>query len=368
MSATLHSYFSATRIVWGAPLASTLVSAIEELGVARPLVVVDDAVVAQPVVAEALAGIAVAGVHERSGAEPETTEADELCALGRDAGCDAVIGIGGGSVLDLSKAVGGLVPASGAAADYQGFNLLPGPACPVVAVPTTAGTGSEVTGTAVLVNRAKKMKLGINSPHIVPRVALLEPRLAAGMPSRLTLTAGMDAISHTVESYSARKATPITRALSLGAFRVLTGALPRALADSADLEAREATLVGSTMAGLAVMNAGTGAAHAMAYPLGVHLGVPHSVALAMLLPEIVESCERAQPGIYREEAAFVGGSLSAALRELTEPWHDELRLGQFGDPDIELLASESMNLTSAVDNHPVAFTQDDARTILEAIT
>jgi alcohol dehydrogenase class IV len=362
-----QSYFSATRIVWGESLVTALGAALAAHGVDRPLVIVDSAVVSHPVVSEAIQRLVVATVHERSGSEPETTEADALCNLGREARCDGVIGIGGGSVLDLAKAVGGLVPAAGNAADYQGFNLLPGPAHPVIAVPTTAGTGSEVTGTAVLVNRAKAMKLGINSPHIVPKVAILEPRLVAGLPVGLTLTAGMDAISHAVESYSARKATPISRALSIGAFRLLIDAVDRALRHPDDLHAREATLIGSTMAGLAVMNAGTGAAHAMAYPLGVHLGVPHSVALAMLLPEIVESCERVQPDVYAEEARLAGGSVSAALRTLVEPWQDELRLARFGQPDIALLAAESMNLVSAVENHPVPFSENDARAILEAI-
>lgn len=364
----MFSFFSATRVSWANDTFTVALRAsVDEIASRRAAVLVDLAVAESPVVMDALAGVAPVVVRSRTGAEPETDEADDVVSRMREARCDAVIGIGGGSVIDLSKAVAGLVGVTGRAADYQGFNLLPAGALPVIAVPTTAGTGAEVTGTAVLVNRAKAMKLGINSPHIVPRVAILEPRLAAGMPPRLTLTAGMDAISHTVESYTAHKATPITRALSTGALRLLVDALPRALADGDDLAARQDTLVGSTMAGLAVMNAGTGAAHAMAYPLGVHLGVPHSVALAMLLPEIVESCERAQPGIYAEEAALAGGSLSAALRALTDPWRDELRLSAYGTPDLDLLASESMNLTSAVENHPVPFTKDDARSILEAI-
>ncbi len=354
-------------MIWDTDLALAVRSVGDELDMRRPLVIVDAAVAGHSVVADTISGFAQSVVHQRAGNEPETPEADTLCARARDGACDAVVGIGGGSVLDLAKAVGGLVPASGDAASYQGFNLLPGPALPVVAVPTTAGSGSEVTGTAVLVNRVKGLKLGINSPHIVPKVAVLEPRLLGGMPARLTLTSGMDAISHAVESYSANGATQFTRPLAIRSFQLLVDAVDRSLADGDDLAARADSLIGSAMAGLAVMNAGTGAAHAMAYPLGVHLGVPHSHALTMLLPEVVEACERAQPDLYDELAMIAGGSVSVLLRKLVAPWSSELRLRQYGEPDLALLAAESMNLTSAVQNHPLPFSEADARAILEAV-
>src|SRR5439155_24025948 len=168
-------------------------TALAEVRSACPIFVVDAAVSANPLLEAALEQGRPAAIEVLAGGEPETDEADERTARLRDLECDAVVGIGGGSVLDLAKALGGLVRAEGRAADYQGFNLLAGPALPVVAVPTTAGTGSEVTGTAVLVNREKQLKLGINSPHIVPAVAILEPGLLLGMPRRLALSAGMDA-------------------------------------------------------------------------------------------------------------------------------------------------------------------------------
>jgi alcohol dehydrogenase len=294
----VQTYFSATAILWeGTNLASSLAAALERIQSVRPALLIDTALHDKPIVEDALATVTAASVQLRSGGEPDTDEADRVAEALRTSQCDAVVGIGGGSVLDLAKAVAGLIVAPGTAADYQGFNLLPGPAMPVVAIPTTAGTGSEVTGTAVLVNRAKSLKLGINSPHIVPAVAVLEPGLLLGTPRRLSLSSGMDAISHAVESYSALRANEITRSLSIGAFRLLVPTLHRVLDDPDNLHARRSMLVGSTMAGLAVMNAGTGAAHAMAYPLGVHLGVPHSEALTMLLPEVARSSTRSNPGV-----------------------------------------------------------------------
>ncbi len=330
---------------------------------------VDAAVARLPFLAAALGDTDAVLVEERTGGEPETTEADERTARLRESGCDTVIGIGGGSVLDLAKALAGLVPASGLAADYQGFNLLTDPALPVIAVPTTAGTGSEVTGTAVLVNRRKNMKLGINSPMIVPRVAILEPQLTVGLTPRLTLSAGMDALSHATESYSARKATEFSRAFATRAFDILSNALPRVLADGSDVDARRDMQVGSTMAGLAVMNAGTGAAHAMAYPLGVHFAVPHSEALTMLLPAVARSCERAQPGVYDGLGAR-GDDVSALLDGIVEQSHEQFRLARYGttDTDLAQLADESMNLVSAVENHPVAFAREDALSILQEIS
>jgi alcohol dehydrogenase len=365
----MRAFFSATRIIWDhASLADALNSALAEVGSTRPVFVVDAAVCSKPVLTSALDEVGPATVEVRRGAEPETTEADELSARLRALECDAVVGIGGGSVLDLAKAVVGLACADGVAADYQGFNLLPGPALPVIAIPTTAGTGSEVTGTAVLVNRQKQLKLGINSPHIVPAVAILEPRLLVGMPCRLTLSAGMDALSHSVESYTARRATDFTRPLSVAAYAMLTGALGAALADEDDLGARRDTLLGSTMAGLAVMNAGTGAAHAMAYPLGVHYGVPHSEALSMLLPEVVASCRARVPNLYADLPG-AGDDVEVALRDILDRAGISFRLADYTamQPDLELLATESMSLTSAVENHPLSFSRDDALKILNAI-
>jgi alcohol dehydrogenase len=365
----MGAFFAATRITWEHDgLADAVCGALAEVRSKRPAFVVDSAVSAHPLMETALDQVRPSAIDIRRGAEPETGEADKLTARLGALECDAVVGIGGGSVLDLAKAVAGLALADGCAADYQGFNLLPGPALPVVAIPTTAGTGSEVTGTAVLVNREKQLKLGINSPHIVPAVAILEPRLLLGMPRRLTLSAGMDALSHTVESYTARRATEFTRPLSVAAYTVLVRSLQAVLSDEDDLVARQAMLIGSSMAGLAVMNAGTGAAHAMAYPLGAHLGVPHSEALTMLLPEIVASCTEHAPGLYGELAARSGHGVESALRDLVERSGMQLRLRDYGDPDVRLLASESMMLTSAVENHPVHFSEDDATAILRTIT
>jgi alcohol dehydrogenase len=366
----LPSYFSPTRVVWDVVPAEALSEELRELGARRPFVLLDAAIAGHALVAEAVRGLDDVCVQRSTGGEPETSEADELAAVARREGCDVVVGIGGGSVMDLSKAVAGLVRAVGEAADYQGFGLLPGPAVPVIVMPTTAGTGSEVTWTAVLVNRAKNLKLGINSPHIVPVLALLEPRLTTGMQPRLTLSSGLDAIGHAVESYGARKATPISRALSRQAFTMLTRALPNALADGDDLDARRAMLLGSTIAGMAVFNAGTGAAHAMAYPLGVRLSVPHSEALAMLLPKIAESVQRAEPEFYDDLAAETGGDVPTMLEELVAPWRDELRLERYGcsEADLAVLATEAMNLTSAIENHPAPFDERTALEILEAVS
>lgn len=366
----MSTFFSATRIVWDGELVESLQAGLEEVGASRPAILIDAAVAQHPLLAAVTSALGPAIVEVReSGGEPETAEADERTARLREAGADAVIGIGGGSVLDLSKALAGLVPAPKLAADYQGFNLLTEQALPVLAVPTTAGTGSEVTGTAVLVNREKEMKLGINSPMIVPRVAVLEPQLTVSIPTRLTLSAGMDALSHATESFSGRSATVISRSLGSTAFDVLSDALPRALADGTDLDARRDMLLGATIAGLAVMNAGTGAAHAMAYPLGVHFGVPHSEALTMLLPAIARSCEAAQGGVY-DGLGTRTDEVSTVTSTIVTDSGEPFTLGRFGvtDTDLALLAKESMNLTGAIQNHPVEFTESDARRILEEIS
>src|SRR5262249_52425616 len=184
------------------------------------------------------------------------------------------------------------------AADYQGFNLVKRAGLPIIAIPTTAGTGSEVTWTAVFTNRTRMVKGGINSPYCFPRYAILDSLLTASMPRRVTLSSGMDALSHAIESYTAKNASLLSRTMSEQALRLLYEGLSRVFRNETDLEGRRLTQLGSTIAGWACFNAGTGACHSLAYPLGVYFKVPHGEALSMLLPIVARINNTKQPGIY----------------------------------------------------------------------
>lgn len=322
-------------------------------------------------------------MFEQGVAEPDTDYADELTAQIKANPPEVLVGIGGGSILDLTKGVAVLLTNPGKAADYQGFNLVKTPGLPIIAIPTTAGTGSEVTWTAVFTNRSKLIKGGINSPHCFPRFAILDPKLTVSMPRRVTLSSGMDALSHAVESYTAKNASLLSRALSVQGAQLLYEGLSGVFRDESDLKARHKTQLGSTIAGWACFNAGTGACHSLAYPLGVYFGVPHGEALSMLLPTVVRINDAKQPGLYSSLWTAVFGNGHAGAQSETEKSklfmkeidnlcaqsNLRLRLSDYGmaAKDLDSMSEKAINLKSALLNNPVEFSQSDARRALESI-
>ncbi len=225
--------------------------------------------------------------------EPDVEAVDAAAAAARDARCDLVIGIGGGSALDAAKAVAGLLTNDGGALDYMEVvgrgRTIERPAAPLVAVPTTAGTGTEVTRNAVVTSRERSFKASMRSPHLVPAVALVDPALTDFMPRRVTAATGLDALTQLVEAHVTRRANPITDALSLEGCTLAARSLVRACDNGDDREARDDMALAALMSGLCLANAGLGAVHGFAAPLGAAFPVPHGVACAALLPHVMDA-------------------------------------------------------------------------------
>jgi alcohol dehydrogenase class IV len=199
-----------------------------------------------------------------------------------------VIGAGGGSAMDVAKVVGVLGAHGGSVHDYAGIGKVPGVGVPVVAIPTTAGTGSEVTVFSVITDRERRFKMTVGSPHIVPQVAVCDPELTASMPPALTAATGMDALTHAIESFVNIAHNPIAKTLALEAIRLIGRSLRTAYASGADRRARTEMLLASTLAAMAFSRTRLGNVHAMSHPLGAHYDVPHGVANAVLLPTVME--------------------------------------------------------------------------------
>lgn len=223
-------------------------------------------------------------------------------ALGRESGAQMVIGIGGGSCLDAAKILALLLAHGGSPADYYGEYKVPGPVLPLIALPTTAGTGSEVTPVAVLDDPARAMKIGIASPHLVPEVAICDPELTLSCPPGLTAASGADAMTHAIEAFTTLRRAPdpclaadhvfigknaISDSLALEAITLIGGALVRAVETGHDLQARADMMLGSTLAGLAFGVAGTAAAHAIQYPVGALTHTAHGIGVATLMPYVM---------------------------------------------------------------------------------
>jgi len=240
--------------------------------------------------------------------EPSPASAEAGARVARRKACSLVIGIGGGSSLDTAKAVAMLTLNKGKVGNYVGLDLVPNPGLPTILVPTTAGTGSEVTFTAVFTNRAAKTKGGINSRFLYPTVALLDPELTLSLPPQVTAQTGMDALTHAMEAYTSNKANPISDMVAEKAISLIGRFLRKAVKNGKDLEAREGMLLGSLLAGMALANAGVGAVHAMAYPLGALFNITHGLANAVLLPYILEFNRVACPERFARMASLISGS------------------------------------------------------------
>jgi len=219
--------------------------------------------------------------------DPSLHTCEQAIARAREAGCDFVIAIGGGSVLDAGKTVAALAPQPGRLEEYfHAGRILEHTPLPFIAVPTTAGTGTECTINAVLTDTERGVKKSLRNERMAPTVALVDPKLTVTCPPDITAQAGMDALTQAVECYVSSKANTFSDALALRAVELIAANLPGAVADGSDLYRRQAVAEGSLIAGMAFGNAGLGAVHGLAHPLGAQLHIPHGLICAVLLPHV----------------------------------------------------------------------------------
>jgi alcohol dehydrogenase class IV len=257
------------------------------------------------------AGVAVT-LYEDVQPDPTSVAVDDAAAIARAAGCDLVIGLGGGSAIDLAKGVAVAATHPGPIWDYvtyTGANAKPvtSAVLPVIAIPTTAGTGSEVTLGTVLDNPDNAMKAALLSPHVYPRVALVDPELTYTMPPKVTTMTGFDALTHGMEAYlNAVRCNPASDLFALETVRLVVRHLPRAAADGANQDARASMAWAATLGGLSIALSNTTVAHAMGLPMGARLGTPHGLALSRLLPVVLARSWQAQPARFATLADAIG--------------------------------------------------------------
>jgi alcohol dehydrogenase class IV len=298
--------------------------------------------------------------------DPDVTTIDAGRSRRGEAECDVVIGLGGGSAIDAAKAIAGLANEPEPTAAYHEGKAITRPAVPLIAVPTTSGTGSEVTKVAVLSNRDKGIKKSIRADTMWPAVALLDPELTVSCPPSVTAASGMDALVQAIESYTSIHATPLTEALSFDSARRLLGWLEAAYDEGENLEAREQCAYAALMAGMALANARLGAVHGIAHPLGARTGMAHGAACALLMPPVMrmnadhvgEKYDRLSDAAGQDIITFVDGLLDRfGLRGVLE----EMPLDR---GDFPAIAAESMPSGSLKAN-PKAVTEEDVLAILD---
>lgn len=301
-------YRNPTRIVFGVGTADDVGIEVGELGCRRAFVVTDRGVADAGIlerVENALGAKHVGtfdGCIQDSGVGLINTATD----LARAADADCLVSVGGGSTIDTAKGISILLKEGGNLEDYSGFQMLKRAQTPHVAIPTTAGTGSEATMTAVVKDWEKHQKLLFSDNHIIPRVGILDPTIVAGLPRGLTATTGMDAFTHAVEAIHTVQASPMADAMALRAVTLISAYLPRCVADGEDLVARGQVQCAATMAGIAFDNAQVGLPHAMAHSLGGLFGTPHGVANSIVLPHAMRFNLDSCPDRYRLVAEAMG--------------------------------------------------------------
>ena len=377
------SFTGARKIVFGTGSFAKLAEHIQALKGRRPLVVLDKNLAAagfQEKVEEVLgqSGLKIS-FFDKADPEPKLDLADEGARIALKGKCDLVVGVGGGSAMDLAKAVAAVAGNQGHAVDYLGLNKVPGPGLPMIMIPTTAGTGSEVTFTAVFVRPDLKKKEGMNSPYLYPDIALLDPELTLTLPPEPTATTGLDALCHAVESYTSINASPMSEMLSLEAIRLIAENLRTCVHNGRDLESREQMLLGSLYAGLGLANAGVTAVHSLSYPLGGQYGVPHGLANTILLPHVMSFNLSGNPEKFAV-IAEVMGEVTENLPSREAAWlsveavktliedcgiYTTLEVLDIPRDSFPALAKVALTVARPLENNPRKLTLDDAVEIYE---
>jgi len=305
------------------------------------------------------------------GVQPEPTvhNVDDGRSLVAEHACDLVIGLGGGSAIDAAKAIAGLARETGATEEFLDGRLkVTKRALPMIAVPTTAGTGAEATPNAVLTDPERTLKQSLRASSMLPDVAIVDPELTLPCPPKLTAYAGMDALVQAIESYLSIRATPLTEGLSLHAARLLLRSLERAVKDGRHLPAREDCAYASLMAGIALANARLGAVHGLAHPLGVRYGIPHGLTCAVLLPPVLRMNRPFAVEKFAALDALAGGEIIASVEKLMAAVGVPLDLREYHlrAEDFKQMADESLPSGSTQAN-PKKMTSADFVALLDAV-
>ena len=289
METNFLEFYAPTRLLAGTGLVDGLGQEVSRFGWDRCFLITDRHMKENGLLDKVLTGlrsgpVEVVGIFDEVVPDSEVTLVERCAESARQARPDCLVALGGGSVIDTAKAANIVLSLGGSLLDYEGFGLIESALTPLIAIPTTAGSGSEVTQFAVIKHRERQAKLSFFSSYLVPAVAVLDPEMTVGLPPFLTATTGLDALTHAIEAHLSTSANPIASGLALQAARLLFSYLPTAVQEGNNLQARQAIMLAASMAGMAFSSTMVGIVHAAAHACGGLYGVPHGLANAILLP------------------------------------------------------------------------------------
>jgi len=377
------SFNTVRRVISGYGSLESLGDEIRKLKVNKAMVITDPGIKAAGLLDPLTESLDGANLSYQMFTEVEPEPSIEVVAASLEAakafGPDVIIGFGGGSSLDISKVTSVMLTNEGPMEEYFGMELVPNPGIPLILIPTTAGTGSEVTSICVLSDTQSKVKKGIISEHMFARVALLDAQLTIGLPPHITAMTGMDAFVHAMESYTGIAATVLTDTLNLQAIRMVAGNLRKAYANGDNRAARENMLYASCLAGMAFSNTQNGLDHALALAIGGKFHLPHGLLTAFICPWVMEFNLLANPVKFIEIARAFGEKTDGlpeteaarlsvkAVKGLLDDLGISYRLSSYNIPkeEIPALAKATVGAVRLINNNPRKVMEEDVINILE---
>ncbi len=315
----MFNFFVKSNIVFGRGAVEQLPDMIKGYGMQHVMVVYDAGVKAAGIAEQVMAQVEKAGVASTvfDGVIPNPTNevVEEAAAIAKEKKIDGFVAVGGGSSIDLAKAINVLMTNPGKIGEYGGMNMVKNDCLPLIAIPTTAGTSSEITNVSALIDTEKVIKYVVIDNKIVASDVICDPDFTKTMPAGVPAATGMDAITHAVESYISNMATPLTGYNSLEALKIFREYLPRAVKDGSDMEAREQMMLGCIIAGFAFSNANLGLVHGIAHTLSAHFGLAHGMANATVLPYVMEYNAASCPEKMVDMAKAIGLPVTGSQEE-----------------------------------------------------
>jgi alcohol dehydrogenase class IV len=369
------------KIVFGQGCITRCVEDILAMGLRRAFVITSPPIVGltDPLVQALRKGGASVTVYGQIATEPAVATFRAAVEAAREVTPDAVIGLGGGSSMDVAKLVAALYEGRQDVREVFGIGKLDARALYLACLPTTAGTGSEVSPNAIILDEVEELKKGIVSPHLVPDAAYVDPALTVTMPPGVTASTGLDALTHCIEAYANRFAHPIVDLYALQGTRLITANLVQAVRSGDDLVARSNMALGSLYGGLCLSPVNTAAVHALAYPLGGEYHVAHGVSNAILLPHVLRFNLPAAPERYAQVALAMGVEPGESDLDMAERGLDQLfelcrecgipaGMSELGVPEeaIPHMAQAAMKVTRLLKNNLCELTAEDAEAIYRA--
>ena len=383
MAATVATFRIPAQVLLGAGAAETVGAEVKRLGGTHAFVLSDPNLknigLTDPIVASISGQGVKVTLYTGIEFEPSVQSIAPAIAAARNAGADLVVGFGGGSTLDTAKAVALLTRNEGSVEDYLGIGLVKRRGVPSILVPTTAGTGAEITPNALFYVPAVREKRAVVSPHIIPDVAIVDPLVTLTVPPDVSAATGIDALSHAVESFTSLNASPMTDLYALEAIRLIGAHMRTAVANGKDLAARDGMARASLYAGIGIGNAGTNIVHALAYPLQGQHRIAHGVANSLLLPYGMEFNALSNLSKFGTVAEALGEPVAGlspraaaaksaeACRLLSADVRIPEKMSEVGikEEHVEDLVEGAMRMTRLWANNPRAVSRADARAIFE---